>query len=46
MLAKQVLHKIMINTCSGIHKVRQDSLEVNVLAALTGRRLTVTDLGR
>lgn len=46
MQAKQVLHKIIINTCQGVHKVRRDALEANVLAALTGRRLTVTDLGR
>jgi len=46
MQAKQVLHKIIINTCQGVHKARRNALEVNVLAALTGRRLTVTDLGR
>lgn len=46
MQVKQVLHKIMINTCSNMHKTRSNALEVNVLAALTGQRLTVTDLGR
>ena len=46
MQAKQVLHKIMINTCPNMHKARLNALEVNVLAALTGQRLTVTDLGR
>ena len=46
MQAKQVLHKIMINTCPNMHKMRRHALEENVLAALTGQRLTVTDLGR
>lgn len=46
MQAKQVLHKIMINTCPNMHKMRRNALEENVLAALTGQRLTVTDLGR
>jgi len=46
MQAKQVLHKLIINTCQGVHKARRNALEANVLAALTGRRLTVTDLGR
>lgn len=46
MQAKQVLHKIMMNTCPDMHKIRRDALEANVLSALSGRRLTVTDLGR
>lgn len=46
MQAKQVLHKIMTNTCPNMHKMRRNALEENVLAALTGQRLTVTDLGR
>ena len=46
MQAQQVLHKIMKNTCPNMHKTRRDALEANVLAALIGRRLTVTDLGR
>lgn len=46
MQAQQVLHKLMLNTCPTMHKTRRESLEANVLAALTGRRLTVTDLGR
>lgn len=46
MQAQKVLHKIMMNTCPNIHKTRRDSLEANVFAALIGRRLTVTDLGR
>lgn len=46
MQAKQVLHKIMMNTCPDMHKTRRSALEANVLSALTGQRLTVTDLGR
>jgi len=46
MQAKQVLHKIMTNTCPNMHKTRRTALEENVLAALKGQRLTVTDLGR
>ena len=46
MQAQQVLHKILMNTCANMHKMRRDALQTNVLAALTGRRLTVTDLGR
>jgi len=46
MQAQQVLHKILMNTCSNMHKMRRDALQTNVLAALTGRSLTVTDLGR
>jgi len=46
MQAEQVLHKIITNTCPNMHKMRRHALEANVLAALTGQRLTVTDLGR
>lgn len=46
MQAQQVLHTIMKNTCANMHKTRRSALEATVLAALTGRRLTVTDLGR
>lgn len=46
MQAQQVLHKLLMNTCPNIHKTRRESLEANVLAALIGQRLTVTDLGR
>jgi len=46
MQARQVLHKLLMNTCPMMHKTRRDSLQVNVMAALTGTRLTVTDLGR
>lgn len=46
MQAEKVLHKLIQNTCPDMHKTRRDSLEVNVMAALSGQRLTVTDLGR
>jgi len=46
MQAQQVLHKLLNATCSIMHQTRRLSLEANVMAALTGRRLTVTDLGR
>ena len=46
MQVDQVLHKLIMNTCPNLHKLRQTALEENVFAALSGRRLTVTDLGR
>ncbi len=46
MQAQKVLHKLIQNTCTDMHKTRCDSLEANVMAALMGQRLTVTDLGR
>jgi len=46
MQAHQVLHKLLNDTCSIMHQPRRTALEVNVMAALTGTRLTVTDLGR
>jgi len=46
MQAQAVLHKLLMNTCPNMHQTRRASLEANVLAALVGRRLTVTDLGR
>ncbi len=46
MQAQKVLHKFIHNTCTDMHKTRRESLEANVMAALTGQRLTVTDLGR
>jgi len=46
MQAQKVLHKLIKNTCLTMHKTRRESLEANVMASLTGRRLTVTDLGR
>ena len=46
MQAQQVLHKLAMNTCPNMHKTRRDALQAIVEAALVGRRLTVTDLGR
>lgn len=46
MQAQPVLHKLLMNTCALMHKTRRESLAANVMAALLGRRLTVTDLGR
>ncbi len=46
MQAQQVLHKLLSETCSMMHQMRRLSLEVIVMAALSGTRLTVTDLGR
>ena len=46
MQAQQVLHKLILNSCTDMHKTRRESLEVNVMSGLTGQRLTVTDLGR
>ncbi len=46
MQANKVLHKLLMNTCVWMHKTRRESLAENVLAALFGTRLTVTDLGR
>jgi hypothetical protein len=46
MQAPTVLHKLLMNTCAMMHKTRRESLAANVLGALTGRRLTVTDIGR
>ncbi len=46
MQANKVLHKLLMDTCAWMHKTRREALAANVLAALIGRRLTVTDLGR
>lgn len=46
MQAVPVLHKLLKNTCPDMHQTRRASLFANVMASLTGRRLTVTDLGR
>ena len=46
MQAAQVLHKIMEKAGAHLHKTRATALEAVVLSALSGRRLTVTDLGR
>lgn len=46
MQAQKVLHKLIQNTCPDMHQRRRTALEATVMAALTGQRLTVTDLGR
>jgi DDE family transposase len=46
MQARQVCHKLLNDICSIMHQARRTALEVNVMAALSGTRLTVTDLGR
>lgn len=46
MQAQPVLPKLMLYTCKDMHKTRRNALAVNVLAAMVGRRLTGTDLGR
>ena len=46
MQANQVLHKIMEKADAHLHKTRATALEAVVLSAQSGRRLTVTDLGR
>jgi hypothetical protein len=46
MQAKQVLHKVLQQTCPEMHKKRRKALSVNVMAALHGQSLTVTHLGR
>lgn len=46
MQALRVLHKLLDSTCGGMHEVRRFALAANVMAALTGTRLTVTGLGR
>ena len=46
MQANQVLHKVLNQTCPEMHKRRRKALAVNVMAALHGQSLTVTQLGR
>jgi hypothetical protein len=46
MQAKQVCHKLLNGFGSIMHQARRTALEVNIMAALSGTRLTVTDLGR
>ena len=46
MQAQKVLHKLIHNTCTDMHQRRRTALEATIMAALTGQRLTVTDLGR
>ena len=46
MQAGQVLHRLLQRVCGEMHKLRRTALFVNVMAALQGEVLTVTDLGR
>jgi hypothetical protein len=46
MQAQQVLHDVLQLCAPKMHRKRRMALEVNVMAALRGRHLTVTDLGR
>ena len=46
MQAEHVVHNLLTATCRTMHQTRRTSRKVTVLAALSGTRLTVTDLGR
>ena len=46
MQASEVLHKWLLRVCPEMHRARRDALSAVVLAGVSGRRLTVTDLGR
>ena len=46
MQAKQVLHKLVLETCGEMHAFRRAALEASVHAALTSQRMTVTAIGR
>ena len=46
MHARKVSHKILSNSLSWIHKARRTALEECLLAAIDGRRLSVTGIGR
>ena len=46
MHAKPILHKLLRQICSMMPAARRQALCITVMAALRGRRLTVTDLGR
>jgi len=46
MHARQVSHKILFNTLSWIHKTRLTALEECLLAAIDGKVLSVTGIGR
>ena len=46
MHAKHILHQLLKHVCPTMHAARCKVLGVTVMAALRGRRLTVTDLGR
>ncbi len=46
MQAREVLHKLLIQTCGEMHAVRREALETMVWAGLRSQRMTVTGLGR
>ena len=46
MHATHILHYFLTHACAWMHAARRQALAVSVLAALTGRRATVTALGR
>ena len=46
MPAQHILRTLLNDTCSLMHQARRQALEVTVMAALSGARLTVTALGR
>jgi hypothetical protein len=46
MHAQHIIHHLLTHACDWMHAARRKALTVSVLAALTGRRLTVTALGR
>jgi Transposase DDE domain len=46
MHAPHIVHHFLTHACAWMHTARRKALTVSVLAALTGRRLTVTALGR
>jgi hypothetical protein len=46
MHARHIVHHFLTHACAWMHAARRHALAVSVLAALTGRRLTVTALGR
>ena len=46
MHATHILHYFLTHACAWMHAARRQALAVSALAALTGRRVTVTALGR
>jgi hypothetical protein len=46
MHAQHIVHHFLTDACAWMHAARRQAVAVSVMAALTGRRLTVTALGR
>lgn len=46
MQVREVLHKLLVQTCGRMHAVRREALETMVWAGLRSQRMTVTGLGR